>query len=78
MWNFKSSYLHHQGRSFTQRFDANTYLLMTRALTILIRRDTNDDLVAALEHSQARFLVSGHSPAIGVFLLSAQKRSSTR
>lgn len=56
------SYLHHQGRSFTQRFDANTYLLMTRALDYFDpARDTNDDLVAALEHSQARFLVMSFS-----------------
>jgi homoserine O-acetyltransferase len=42
------SYLHHQGRSFSQRFDANTYLLMTRALDHFDpARDFNDDLVAA-------------------------------
>lgn len=52
------SYLHHQGRSFTQRFDANTYLLMTRALDFFDpARETNGDLVAALERAQARFLV---------------------
>jgi homoserine O-acetyltransferase len=56
------SYLHHQGRSFTQRFDANTYLLMTRALDYFDpARDTNDDLVAALAHTQARFLVMSFS-----------------
>ena len=52
------SYLHHQGRSFTQRFDANTYLLMTRALDYFDpARDTDDDLVAAFQHARARFLV---------------------
>ena len=52
------SYLHHQGRSFTQRFDANTYLLMTRALDYFDpARETDGDLVAALNHAQARFLV---------------------
>ena len=56
------SYLHHQGRSFTQRFDANTYLLMTRALDYFDpARETNDDLVAALAHTQARFLVMSFS-----------------
>lgn len=52
------SYLHHQGRSFTQRFDANTYLLMTRALDFFDpARETSGDLVAAFEQAQARFLV---------------------
>ena len=52
------SYLHHQGRSFTQRFDANTYLLMTRALDYFDpARDTDNDLVAAFQHARARFLV---------------------
>lgn len=52
------SYLHHQGRSFTQRFDANTYLLMTRALDYFDpARETDGDLVAALNHAKARFLV---------------------
>jgi homoserine O-acetyltransferase len=56
------SYLHHQGRSFTQRFDANTYLLMTRALDYFDpARDTNDDLVAALANTSARFLVMSFS-----------------
>ena len=52
------SYLHNQGRSFTQRFDANTYLLMTRALDFFDpARETSGDLVAAFEQAQARFLV---------------------
>ena len=61
------SYLHHQGRSFTQRFDANTYLLMTRALDYFDpARETGGELVTALEHTQARFW-SCRSPPIGVF-----------
>ena len=56
------SYLHHQGRTFTQRFDANTYLLMTRALDYFDpARDTNDNLVATLRHTRARFLVMSFS-----------------
>ncbi|MEC7413291.1 MAG: homoserine O-acetyltransferase [Pseudomonadota bacterium] len=52
------SYLHHQGRSFTQRFDANTYLLMTRALDYFDpARETGGELVTALERTQARFLI---------------------
>jgi homoserine O-acetyltransferase/O-succinyltransferase len=52
------SYLHHQGRSFSQRFDANTYLLMTRALDHFDpARDFGDDLVAALRQAKSDFLV---------------------
>lgn len=52
------SYLHHQGRSFSQTFDANTYLLMTRALDEFDpARDYGDDLVAALSVAQADFWV---------------------
>ncbi|MFW6094342.1 MAG: homoserine O-succinyltransferase MetX [Pseudomonadota bacterium] len=52
------SYLHHQGRSFSQRFDANSYLLMTRALDLFDpAADYDDDLVAALSAAQCRFLV---------------------
>ena len=44
------SYLRHQGQSFVDRFDANTYLLMTKALDYFDpARDHGDDLVAALE-----------------------------
>jgi len=52
------SYLHHQGRSFSRSFDANTYLLMTRALDYFDPAgEHGDDLVAALGPAQCRFLV---------------------
>ena len=52
------SYLHYQGRSFSQRFDANTYILMTRALDYFDpARPYGDDLVSALAQVQARFFV---------------------
>ena len=56
------SYLHHQGRSFSQRFDANTYVLMTRALDYFDpAREANDDLVEAVSHATAKFLVLSFS-----------------
>lgn len=52
------SYLQYQGRSFSRRFDANTYLLMTRALDYFDpAREFGDDLVAALRGTQCRFCV---------------------
>ena len=52
------SYLRHQARTFSQRFDANTYLLMTRALDFFDpAEDFDGDLVAALRQASADFLV---------------------
>ena len=53
------SYLRHQGQSFVDRFDANTYLLMTKALDYFDpARDHGDDLVAAFRGASAKFLVA--------------------
>src|SRR5690606_37941661 len=52
------SYLRYQGQSFVERFDANTYLLMTKALDYFDPAAKYDhDLSAALAHVQAKFLV---------------------
>lgn len=52
------SYLHHQGRSFSRSFDANTYLLMTKALDFFDPAgEHGNDLVAALDPARCRFLV---------------------
>jgi homoserine O-acetyltransferase len=52
------SYLRHQGDKFAGYFDANTYLLITRALDYFDpARGAGDDLAAALAPAKARFLV---------------------
>ncbi len=56
------SYLRYQGQSFVDRFDANTYLLMTKALDYFDpAREFGGDLVAALRKATARFLVVAFS-----------------
>ena len=56
------SYLRHQGQSFSRRFDANTYLLMTRALDFFDPAgECGGDLVAALQRAQSDFLVLSFS-----------------
>lgn len=52
------SYLRYQGQQFVDRFDANTYLLMTKALDYFDpAREFSDDLSAACATIQARMLV---------------------
>lgn len=52
------SYLRYQGRSFVDRFDANSYLLMTKTLDYFDpAREYDDNLALALQHTEAEFLV---------------------
>jgi homoserine O-acetyltransferase/O-succinyltransferase len=52
------SYLRHQGDKFSEYFDANTYLLITRALDYFDPAAAHgDDLSRALAVAKARFLV---------------------
>lgn len=52
------SYLHYQGEKFSNRFDANTYMLMTKALDYFDpARDYDNDLVKCLSRAQCRFLL---------------------
>lgn len=52
------SYLRHQGSIFSEHFDANTYILMTRALDYFdLAREYGDDPVQAFSHAQAAFMV---------------------
>lgn len=56
------SYLRYQGQSFSERFDANTYLLMTKALDYFDpARKTDGDLVAAVAPALCSFLVVSFS-----------------
>ena len=56
------SYLRYQGDKFADQFDANTYLLMTKALDYFDpARDHDDDLSAAFSCAKANFLVLSFS-----------------
>ena len=52
------SYLRYQSERFAEQFDANTYLLMTKALDYYNpAKNFNNQLNAALSHAKASFLV---------------------
>lgn len=56
------SYLRYQGSQFSGSFDANTYMLMTRALDYFdLAREYDDDPVAAFSHARCSFLVLSFS-----------------
>jgi homoserine O-acetyltransferase len=56
------SYLRYQGSQFSTAFDANTYILMTRALDYFdIAADFNGDPVQAFATTKAQFLVVSFS-----------------
>ncbi len=53
------SYLRYQGDKFSEYFDANTYLLITKALDYFDpAREFDGDLTQALANSQAQFLLA--------------------
>ena len=55
------SYLRHQGLAFTERFDANTYLYVTRAIDYFDISRGQRSVVDAFRATTARFLVMGFS-----------------
>ncbi len=56
------SYLRYQGDTFSEIFDANTYLLMTKVLDYFdLAREYNHDPVLAFSHALSKFLVISFS-----------------
>ncbi len=56
------SYLEYQGDTFAESFDANTYILMTRALDYFdLAREYNDNPSEAFSHTKCGFLVISFS-----------------
>jgi len=51
------SYLRYRGSQFVDRFDANSYLYITKAMDLFDLASGSGSLAAALERSKARFLV---------------------
>lgn len=52
------TYLDHQGDKFVERFDANTYLYLTRAMDYFNLGDGRGGLEAAMGRTRAKFLVA--------------------
>lgn len=55
------SYLHHQGRRFVERFDANSYLVLTRAMDYFDLSEAHGSINNAFEKARCRFLVVSYS-----------------
>lgn len=55
------SYLHYQGEQFVERFDANSYLYLSRAMDYFNLADSYGSLTDAFSKTQARFLVASYT-----------------
>lgn len=54
------SYLHYQGKRFIERFDANSYLYLTRAMDYFDLTKSYGSLREALGRTNARFLITSY------------------
>ncbi len=54
------SYLHYQGKRFIERFDANSYLYLTRAMDYFDLAQRYGSLQQALGRTNARFLITSY------------------
>lgn len=55
------SYLHHQGKRFVERFDANSYLYLTRAMDYFDLAEKYGSLAQGLGKTNARFLITAYT-----------------
>jgi len=55
------SYLHYQGNRFVERFDANSYLYLTRAMDYFDLAARYGGLATALKKTSARFLIASYT-----------------
>jgi homoserine O-acetyltransferase len=55
------SYLHHQGSRFVERFDANSYLYLTRAMDYFDLAESHGSIETALGRTAARFLITSYT-----------------
>lgn len=55
------SYLHYQGSRFVERFDANSYLYLTRAMDYFDLAEQYGSLEKALGKTNARFLITSYT-----------------
>lgn len=55
------SYLHYQGTQFVERFDANSYLLFTRAMDYFNLEEAHGPMQQCLGRTRARFLLASYT-----------------
>ena len=55
------SYLNYQGKRFVERFDANSYLYLTRAMDYFDLAESWGSVQAALGNTDARFLITSYT-----------------
>lgn len=55
------SYLHYQGNQFVNRFDANSYLALTRAMDYFDLKEAYGSVTDAFSRAQCRFLVVSYT-----------------